>query len=257
MSTNTRFQELLRSTSTNKNHDTTYSLEEIIEDGRAGFESSENKSDFLFRVMPKLASCFSKTDAYSPEEIVQFLSGFPRHTGQIARFIAMDEYLSKKPSTTPSEVMAEAAIKLVILHQQLNSLSIQLNKEITKIKWRIDLLDKSLKNLLDKIARKDLKGEFFLSGKETIENDPKVNHASIERIDEETIHLRSEIDQKNLNFNRVKQQILTYMDEMTGIIVFFDAYQSYINEKTEEENTNFPMFIDEDIALRIIDRQKK
>lgn len=231
-------------------------LGKTIRSATQEFTRSENKSDFLLQVMPHLVS-FTKSDSYSPEEIVCFLSSFPRHASQTARFMAMEEYLSKHPNTSPSEVMAEAAIKLVILHQQLEILDTELQKEISKINWRIELLDKALKNLLSKIASQEIPNIILKTDDEFPDNQKKIRHDSIERIEEEYTNLKSEIYTKTLESNKIKSQILLYMDEMTGIIVFFDAYQSYLKESQDEKLFSNPIFVDDDLALRLIDRQKK
>ena len=53
-----------------------------------------------------------------------------------------------------------------------------------------------------------------------------------------------------------RQELLTKVDEMTGVIVFFDGYQSHLLQRSGEEEKSAPTFLDDAAALRLLDQRK-
>ena len=54
----------------------------------------------------------------------------------------------------------------------------------------------------------------------------------------------------------IRQELLTKVDEMTGVIVFFDGYQAYLYQRAQTEVGTSPTFLDNATALRLLDQRK-
>ncbi|WP_309722875.1 hypothetical protein [Armatimonas sp.] len=80
----------------------------------------------------------------------------------------------------------------------------------------------------------------------------------IEQLEAELAQLRYQVEMQEQNSAGYRQSLLMRIDEMTGVIVFFDGYQSYLlrrDEQDEEEAYVPPTFLDEETALRLLDQR--
>ena len=81
----------------------------------------------------------------------------------------------------------------------------------------------------------------------------------IEQLEVELAQLRQQVEAQEQNSAGYRQSLLMRIDEMTGVIVFFDGYQSYLlrrGERDEEEAYVPPAFLDEETALRLLDQRR-
>ena len=80
----------------------------------------------------------------------------------------------------------------------------------------------------------------------------------IEQLEAELSQLRYQVEMQEQNSAGYRQSLLMRIDEMTGVIVFFDGYQSYLlrhDRQDDEEAYVPPTFLDEETALRLLDQR--
>lgn len=158
------------------------------------------------------------TPAYTPEQVVSFLSGLPGHLSQESRFNRMTEVLreiSPDDTALAAEIVGEAAVKLVELRRNLSTRQTVFNSQVKAEKKQIDQLEAEIKRL------------------------------------------RAEVAEKERVFQEQRQEALTQVDEMTGVIVFFDSYQAHRMQVQEEgsaseEGDFVPAYMREDTAERLL-----
>lgn len=147
----------------------------------------------------------------TPEEVVAFLSTLPGHLSQESRYARMEEELQSYPGQDSSELVGDAAARLVELRQELTQGSQSNMESVRSIQLRIELLEAELARMRAQLVEREQEGK----------------------------HRR--------------QDLLVQIDEMTGVIVFFDGYQSYLLRKEQEASCAPPTFPDEETMLRLLE----
>jgi hypothetical protein len=151
----------------------------------------------------------------TPEGVVSYLSSLPGHLSLESRYAAMEEELARFPNNDPSELVGDAAVQLVALRRELHKHNAEHNEAIQATRWRIELLEQELERMREQLAEREKTG---------------VEH---------------------------RRELLTKVDEMTGVIVFFDGYQAYLlqREQEQEQEGRGPQFLDNETALRLLERR--
>lgn len=156
----------------------------------------------------------SVDNSLTPEAVVTFLSTLPGHLSQESRYARMEEELRNYPNQDSSELVGDAAARLVALRQELTRGSQNTTESVRSIQLRIELLEAEL-------AR-----------------------------------MRTQLVEREQEEKHQRQDLLVQIDEMTGVIVFFDGYQSYLLRKEQEEQEAAhepPTFPDDATMLRLLE----
>lgn len=77
----------------------------------------------------------------------------------------------------------------------------------------------------------------------------------IELLESELARLRELQMQHEAEGQATRQDLLVRIDEMTGVIVFFDSYQSYLLRRDQTSSYEAPEFPDEETALRLLSQR--
>jgi hypothetical protein len=87
----------------------------------------------------------------------------------------------------------------------------------------------------------------------------KSTQSRIELLEAELARMREQLAEREAEGQERRQVLLTQVDEMTGVIVFFDSYQSYLMRRAEQESGTevVPTFVDEETALRLLERREE
>ncbi|WP_395141795.1 hypothetical protein [Armatimonas sp.] len=78
----------------------------------------------------------------------------------------------------------------------------------------------------------------------------------IEFLEAELAQMHEQLAGREQEGDEHRQELLTKVDEMTGVIVFFDGYQSHLLQRSGEEEKSAPTFLDDAAALRLLDQRK-
>jgi hypothetical protein len=76
----------------------------------------------------------------------------------------------------------------------------------------------------------------------------------IEQLEEELSRLRQQLGDDAALAQERRQELLVKIDEMTGVIVFFDSYQSFLIQRDQPVAEATPTFLDEELALRLLEQ---
>jgi len=154
--------------------------------------------------------------AYTPEQVVAFLTSLPSHLSQESRFQRMAEelqQLSDDNAALVADIVESAAAKLVELRRNLST-------------------------------------------RQTVfESQTRAEKKQIEQLKAEIARLQAELAAKEHEFQEQRQESLVKVDEMTGVIVFFDSYQAYqvqAQGTPEGEADYVPAYLREDTAERLL-----
>ena len=77
----------------------------------------------------------------------------------------------------------------------------------------------------------------------------------IELLESELARMREQFDKAEQDGQEIRQELLVRIDEMTGVIVFFDGYQSHLLRRGPSESYQAPEFPDEATTMRLLDRR--
>lgn len=77
----------------------------------------------------------------------------------------------------------------------------------------------------------------------------------IEFLEAELARMREQLAEREQEGREHRQELLTKVDEMTGVIVFFDGFQSYLLQRSDGEESA-PTFLDDAAAMRLLDQRK-
>lgn len=78
----------------------------------------------------------------------------------------------------------------------------------------------------------------------------------IELLEQELARMREQLHEREHTGVERRRELLTKVDEMTGVIVFFDGYQAYLLQRQQEEDdARGPQFLDDATALRLLERR--
>ncbi|WP_394794311.1 hypothetical protein [Armatimonas sp.] len=78
----------------------------------------------------------------------------------------------------------------------------------------------------------------------------------IEFLEAELARMREQLAEREQEGREHRRELLTKVDEMTGVIVFFDGFQSYLLQRSDEEEKSAPTFLDDAAAMRLLDQRK-
>ena len=78
----------------------------------------------------------------------------------------------------------------------------------------------------------------------------------IELLESELARMREQFEQAEQEGQEIRQELLVRIDEMTGVIVFFDGYQSYLLNRAQSESYEAPEFPDEATTMRLLDQRE-
>lgn len=76
-------------------------------------------------------------------------------------------------------------------------------------------------------------------------------------LEQELQRMREQLVEREVEGAARRQELLTSIDEMTGVIVFFDGYQSYLIQRETSEEPEPPRFLDDEVAMRLLERQQE
>ena len=163
---------------------------------------------------------YEEKSSYTPEQAITFLSELSPKISSQARYKKVEEELSH---ISPD-------------HQALAA----------------ELVGEAAARLVD--LRRDL-----ATGQTAHNNRQTVDRGHIEALEAELTRQRTQFEENEQLFQKQRQETLVRLDEMTGVIVFFDAYQAhYLHERpAERESDELPAFLQEDTAAKLLGIQKR
>lgn len=162
---------------------------------------------------------YTQRPSYTPEQAITFLSELPPKLSSKVRYKRVEEELTR---VAPD-------------HQALAA----------------ELVGEAAARLVD--LRRDLS-----TGQTAHQNRQTLERGNIEALEAELTRLKTQFEENEALYQKQRQEILTRLDEMTGVIVFFDAYQAhYLQQKpVEVESEELPAFLKEETAAKLLGIQK-
>lgn len=153
--------------------------------------------------------------SYTPEQAIAFLSALPAHLTPEARYAQMEQELSRAASD-------DQALAAELVGEAAARL-VELRRELTT-------------------------GQTAHSNRQTLEQ------GRIEALAAELARLQAEYEAQEASYQQERQAQLTRLDEMTGVIVFFDAYQAYRLQRggRETPSPEVPAFLQEETAAKLL-----
>ncbi len=81
----------------------------------------------------------------------------------------------------------------------------------------------------------------------------------MEQLHDRMNQLRLVVDESNANFQAIEEAGRVRVDNLTGIIAFFDEFQAYLRMETssQTDNSELPAFMRDDTAMKLLNMQNK